>query len=361
MNNEEYMKRALNLAKKGIGYVNPNPLVGAVIVKDNKIIGEGYHEVYGGLHAERNAIQNCLVSAEGATMYVNLEPCCHQGKTAPCVEAIIESGIKQVFVGSLDPNPLVAGKGVQILKESGIEVITGLLEEESQKLNEVFFHYIRTSTPFLIMKYAMTMDGKIATSTGESKWITGEKARERVHQDRNRYSGIMVGIGTVLSDDPMLTCRIDAGRNPVRIVCDTRLRTPLDSNLVKSAKDVQTIIATSNTDKIKHKKYIEAACQIIVLPKDKDHLDLQALMKELGKMNIDSIILEGGASLNFSALKSGIVRKVHTYIAPKIFGGVSAKTPVDGEGFGKIIDCVKLRRESITYLGEDILIESEVK
>lgn len=361
MTDQDYMKIALKLAEKGTGAVNPNPLVGAVIVKNDTIIGQGWHQKYGGLHAERNALADCKESPKDAVIYVTLEPCCHYGKTPPCTEAIIESGIKKVVIGSGDPNPKVAGKGIEILRNAGIEVVTGVLEEECNKLNEVFFHYIKTGTPYVIMKYAMTMDGKIATVTGASQWITGETARENVQKDRNRYTAIMAGVGTVLADDPMLTCRLEQGRNPIRIICDTNLKTPLDSNIVKTAHDIKTILATADREEEKRKPYLDAGCEIITLPLKEGHIDLNALMAELGKRNIDGILLEGGGTLNFSALKSGIVQKVQTYIAPKIFGGAGAKTPVEGAGIERVEDNWRLVRSRVQSIGEDILIESEVE
>ena len=224
MNDTEYMRLALELAKKGCGWTSPNPMVGAVIVKDGQIIGQGWHERYGQPHAERNALASCVVDPEGATMYVTLEPCCHYGKQPPCVNAIIEHKISRVYVGSDDPNALVSGKGYQILRDAGIEVITHVLKEECDSLNPVFFHYIVNKTPYVVMKYAMTMDGKIATYSGKSKWITGEEARAHVMEQRNALTGIMVGSETVIKDDPSLTCRIEGGRNPVRIICDSRFQ-----------------------------------------------------------------------------------------------------------------------------------------
>lgn len=239
---KEYMERAIELAKKGIGAVNPNPLVGAVIVKDGRIIGEGYHAKYGELHAERNAFANLTEEATGAEMYVTLEPCCHYGKQPPCVEAIVEHKIAKVYVGSDDPNEKVAGKGIKYLRDNGIEVETQVMKNECDEINPVFFHYITTGKPYVVMKYAMTMDGKIATYKGLSKWITGEEARNRVQHTRHQYKGIMVGIGTVIEDNPMLTCRLEGGRNPIRIVCDSNLSIPIDCNLVKTAKDIPTIV-----------------------------------------------------------------------------------------------------------------------
>lgn len=361
MTDEMYMGLALKLAEKGIGFVNPNPLVGALIIKDKKIIGQGWHEKYGGLHAERNALANCSVDPDGATMYVTLEPCCHYGKTPPCTEAILQSGIKKVVIGCLDPNPLMSGKGAAILQNAGIEVIIGVLREQCRKLNEVFFHYIKNKTPFVVMKYAMTMDGKIATVSGKSKWITGECARNNVHKDRNRYSAIMVGVGTVLADNPSLTCRIEGGRNPLRIICDTNLRTPFDAVVVNTAKQTTTIIATACEDREKQQSYLELGCEVLVLPQKGKHIDLNVCMRELGGLGIDSILLEGGSTLNFSALQSGIVNKVQAYIAPKLFGGDNAKTPIGGIGIAEVDKCVMLTNQTITLLGEDILIESEVK
>lgn len=348
MNDIEYMKIALELAKKGSGFVNPNPMVGAVIVKDNEIISSGYHEAYGMLHAERKAINNCKKEIKGATIYVTLEPCCHYGKTPPCTEAIIESGISKVVIGSSDPNPLVAGKGVKILRDNGIEVLEGILKEECDKINKVFFHYIKNKTPYVVMKYAMTMDGKIATYSGKSKWITSEASRIRVHEDRHRYSAIMVEVRTVLLDDPMLNCRLKNCKNPIRIICDTNLRTPINCKIVNTAKDIKTIIATSSKDEEKQKLYKDKGCQIIVVPKKDNHLDLEELMRSLGHEKIDSILLEGGGNLNWSALNSKIVNEVQAYIAPKIFGGTSAKSPVIGLGIDSPENSFYLKNTKIT-------------
>ncbi len=360
LEHRDYMEIAIELAQKGAGKVSPNPMVGAVIVKDGKVIGKGYHEYYGGLHAERNALANCTESPVGADMYVTLEPCCHHGKTPPCTEAIISSKIKQVFVGTLDPNKLVAGQGIEILEKNGIEVITSILEEQCIEINKVFFHFIEHKTPYVVMKYAMTLDGKIADINGDSKWITGELARENVHKDRHRYSGIMVGVNTVIKDDPMLDCRIDGGIDPVRIVCDTNLRTPIESKIVQTAINIKTIIATVCDDENKISNYKEKGVEILTVKPKNNVVDLCELMEELGKRNIDSILLEGGGSLNFSALESGVVSKIQTYIAPKIFGGEGSKAPVLGSGF-KINECVELENQKIMNIGEDILIESEVK
>jgi len=360
MNDIQYMKQALELAKKGTGYVNPNPLVGAVIVKNEKVIGEGYHEKYGGPHAEINAFASLKESSTDATMYVTLEPCSHYGKTPPCVDAVINAGIARVVIASLDPNPLVAGRSILKMQEAGIEVKVGILKEEADELNAVFFHYITTKTPYVIMKYAMTADGKIATHTGASRWITGEVARSQVHEDRHRYAAIMVGVGTVLADDPMLNCRIAGGNNPIRIICDSHLRTPLDSKIVTTAQEIPTIIATTSEDRQKCHEFSAKGIQILSVTKKGEKIDLNLLMTKLGEQGIDSILLEGGATLNASALASGIVNKVQTYIAPKLFGGIAAPTPIGGTGVAHPKDAYLLKNTKITILGEDLLIESEV-
>lgn len=362
MNDSEYMRRALRLAEKGCGWTAPNPMVGAVIVKNGEIIGSGWHEKYGQAHAERAALASCRESPEGAVMYVTLEPCCHYGKQPPCTDAIIEAGIRRVVVGSGDPNPLVSGKGIRILREHGIEVTEHVLKEECDCLNEVFFHYIRTKRPFVVMKYAMTMDGKIAAYTGRSKWITGEEARRHVQEQRHRYTAIMAGVGTVLADDPMLTCRLPHTKNPIRIICDTHLRTPLTSKLADTAGQIPTILATCSGDREKQKAYEDAGIRILCTEEREGHVDLNRLMKELGEEeHIDSILLEGGGTLNWAALESGIVQKVQAYIAPKLFGGQDAKTPVEGMGVSAPDSAFRLRDSKVTRLGEDFLIESEVE
>lgn len=366
LKDREYMELALELALKGCGKVDPNPLVGAVIVKDGEIIGKGYHTEYGKLHAEREALARCSSSPEGAVMYVTLEPCCHHGKQPPCTDAVIDAGISRVVIGSADPNPLVAGKGVELLKANGIEVIEGFMKEECDAINPAFFRFIKTGIPYVVMKYAMTMDGKIATRTGASKWITSESARKRVHEDRNRYMAIMAGIGTVLKDDPLLTCRISGGRDPVRVICDTHLRIPVDSQIVKTAKKYRTLIATaetggSETGADKCSILTAKGCEILYIPVKNGHLDLEQLMKKLGEQKISSVLLEGGGTLNWSALEAGIVDRMQVYIAPKIFGGKDAPSPVGGAGVGVPAESFLTEKPKVTFIGDDILIESEVK
>ncbi|OOB79572.1 MAG: riboflavin biosynthesis protein RibD [Epulopiscium sp. Nuni2H_MBin003] len=360
-NDKKYMRFAIHLAIKGAGKVNPNPLVGAVVVKEDRIIGMGYHEKYGEAHAERNALSNCVQSPEGAVLYVTLEPCCHYGKTPPCTDAIIESGIKKVVIGTLDSNEKVAGKGVETLQKAGIEVVIGLCEKECMHINEIFFHYIKHNTPYVMMKYAMTLDGKISTVANKSKWITSALARENVHIDRNKYSAIMVGVNTIIVDDSRLDCRIENSRNPIRIICDSNLRTPINSYVVQTADKIQTIIVTTCLDQDLYKPYIENNCEIITTSKKDGRVDLKELMQILGDKGIDSIILEGGATLNFSAIQDQIVHKVQAYIAPKIFGGDTAKTPVGGSGFLEVDNGVKLINSKVSRFNEDILVESEVE
>lgn len=352
-----YMKRAIEIAKKGVGFVNPNPLVGAVIVKDGKIIGEGYHQKYGELHAERNAIANCCESPQNAHIYVTLEPCCHYGKTPPCTEAIIEAGISKVIIGSTDKNPIVHCNGIQFLKDKGVEVVTGVLEEECDELNEIFFHYILKKRPFVIMKYAMTVDGKIATTTGRSKWITSEKSRENVHFTRNRVSAIMVGIGTVLADDPMLNCRCENASELIRVVCDSNLKIPFESNIVKTANKIKTYVAYTEDIENKSEELQRYGINLILTPKKNNKVDLNYLMDYLGGENIDSILLEGGSELNFSALENDIVDKLQVYIAPKIFGGKDAKSAVAGIGVNNPNEAFLFSSPKIQMFDEDILIE----
>lgn len=359
MNDAEYMSLALKLAKQGAGLTSPNPMAGAVIVKNGRIIGQGWHRQYGGLHAERAALADCTENPEGAVLYVTLEPCCHYGKQPPCTEAILAAGIRRVVIGSPDPNPLVSGKGTDFLRVNGVAVTEHVLQEDCDRLNEVFFHYIQTKRPFVVMKYAMTMDGKTAAYTGASKWITGEAARNHVQHQRFRYSAVMAGVGTILADDPLLTCRI-AEKNPVRIICDTYLRTPLQSQIIRTAREIPTILATCCSDRSRLAVYRNTGCRILTLGKKNGHVDLSQLMDQLGQEQIDSILLEGGSTLNWSALESRIVQRVHSYIAPKLFGGQEARTPIEGSGVPFPGDAFFLKNCTLKKLGDDFLIESEV-
>lgn len=378
----KYMMRAIELAKKGSGWCHPNPKVGAVIVKDDKIIGEGYHEKFGELHAERNAFASLEESAEGATLYVTLEPCCFYGKTPPCTEAIIENKIARVVIGSRDPNPKVAGKGKKILQDAAIRVDEDVLKEECDELNSVFFHFITKNLPYVVMKYAMTLDGKIATKTGKSRWISGHESIELVHRMRGEYMAIMVGIGTVIADDPLLNCRIEGGHNPVRIVCDSKLQIPVKSKLCVTARDYDndTIIVCANRElptgeitaknlqilnnqkifRSKAENLLESKIRMLNCPRDDGKVDLSKLLEILAKENIDSILLEGGGELNESALSNGIVSEVKAFIAPKIFGG-KAKSPVEGFGVDLPDESHKFSVSKIETVGDDVLITAKKK
>ncbi len=353
---EKFMNRALELAQKG--FVSPNPRVGAVLVKDGNIIAEGYHKKFGGNHAEIELFNTLSEDFDytDTVLYVSLEPCSHYGKTPPCAKKIIELGIKNVCVACLDPNPLVAGKGVQMLEEAGVDVVVGILENKAKIINEAFFKFISTKRPFVLLKSAMSLDGKICTNTGESKWISSEESREEVHFLRSQMSAIMVGINTVLVDNPMLNSRIENGRDPVRIVIDSSLRTPIDSNVVQTAKEIPTIIATTTQDK--HKPYIDKGVEVMCVPKNKDgRVDLYKLMEILATKNIDSILVEGGAELAYSALESGIVDKVQLYYAPIIIGGKKSKSFIGGKGVDCLEDVFRLKSYSVRSIGKDFVVE----
>lgn len=376
----EYMQRAIELAKRGAGFVNPNPMVGCVVVKDGAIISEGYHEYYGGFHAERNALTKkdvCDTSLQGATLYVTLEPCCHHGKTPPCTDIIIEKGIKKVVVGLLDPNPLVAGKGISILRNAGIEVVTGIEEDKIKELNKVFLKYIKTKRPYVILKTAMTLDGKIASYTGDSKWITNEKSRELVHKLRSEMMGIVAGIGTVKSDDPMLNCRLasqqttDNGqqtlstvlvRQPIRIIVDTKASIPMESQIVKTAKEYRTILAVGNCQSvIGDLEMIRSHGVEILSCEEKDgHVDINDLMIKLGVIGIDSLLLEGGSSLNAAFLQANCVDEVNAFIAPKIIGGEHSKSPIGGKGIEFMKDAITLKDIEIEQIESDLLIKGKI-
>lgn len=356
----KYMDLALQLAEKGRGKASPGPMVGAVLVKENRIIGQGYYACFGGIHAERAAFCGCGEDPEGAELYVTLEPCCHYGKQPPCTEAILERGIRHVIVGIADPNPLVGGKGIQCLRKAGVEVTVGVREEECRKLNQVFFHFIQTGRPYVTMKYAMTLDGKIASAKGRSKWITGEATRRCAREERSGYAAILTGLGTVLADDPLLTCRTPGKIDPLRIVCDSHLRIPKTAAVVTTARDVPTVLATCCDDPALHRPYLDGGCQVISVPAFCGQVDLRCLMDRLGEMGIDSVLLEAGARLNWSALESGVVQKVQAYVAPILMGGETAPSPIGGSGVVSPAQAYRLSPPVIRTIGGDLLLESEV-
>lgn len=359
----QFMNRAIELAARGQGWVNPNPLVGAVIVKDGRIIAEGWHERCGGLHAERNAFKNCLEDPAGSTMYVTLEPCCHYGKTPPCTEAVIEHRIARVVVGMMDPNPLVAGKGIEILRNAGIEVNAGIGEEKVRAQNRVFLKYITSHMPWVVMKTAMTLDGKIAAYTGDSRWVTGEESRLMVQKMRTTYMGIMVGAGTVKADDPLLNCRLEGDiRQPVRIVVDSSAGIALESRLVQTAGQFRTIVAhTLRAGEKKLSALAQAGVETLLCKEKDGRVDVSDLLVQLGKIGIDSILLEGGGQLNETFIRHGLVDEVYAFIAPKIIGGKEAKTPVEGCGFAEMKDAIVLSEVETERVGQDILIHGLIQ
>lgn len=358
---EKYMRLAMQLAGNAIGRTSPNPLVGAVIVKDNRVVGCGWHRKAGTPHAEVHALNQAGELAQGADVYVTLEPCAHYGKTPPCAKALVEAKVKNVYGGLLDVNPKVAGKGFKILEDAGIHVEYGFLQDELRKQNEVFFKWIEHKKPFIVLKAAMTLDGKIATATGQSKWITNETSRAYGYKLRDIYDGIMVGINTVIEDNPMLTARVDGGKNPIRIVVDSSLKIDINANVVQD-KSAKTIIAT--TDKANKDKILKLQAQdvdVIVVDKDEnDKVDIEKLLDILGQQNICSILVEGGATLSGSFVAKKLVDKVYFFIAPKIIGGKEAKTPVAGTGILNLQEALALKDIQIEKLDEDILIIGRV-
>lgn len=358
---EKYMRLAMQLAGNAIGRTSPNPLVGAVIVKDNRIVGCGWHRKAGTPHAEVHALNQAGELAQGADVYVTLEPCAHYGKTPPCAKALVEAKVKNVYGGLLDVNPKVAGKGFKILEDAGIHVEYGFLQDELRKQNEVFFKWIEHKKPFVVLKAAMTLDGKIATATGQSKWITNETSRAYGYKLRDIYDGIMVGINTVIEDNPMLTARVDGGKNPIRIVVDSSLKIDINANVVQD-KSAKTIVAT--TDKADKDKILKLQAQnvdVIVVDKDEnDKVDIEKLLNILGQQNICSILVEGGATLSGSFVAKKLVDKVYFFIAPKIVGGKEAKTPVAGTGILNLQEALALKDIQIEKLEEDILIIGRV-
>lgn len=357
----KYMTRALELAELGRGRTNPNPMVGAVIVKNGKIIGEGYHERYGEAHAEVNAFKNATEDVTGADMYVTLEPCSHYGKTPPCADLIIAKKIKRVVIGTLDPNPLVAGKGIKKLEAAGIETLIGVLDEENRELNEIFMKYISQKHPFVLLKSAMSLDGKIATVSGQSRWISNETSRAHAHGLRNRYMAIMVGIQTVLADNPELTCRLPNARNPLRIIVDSTLRIPEDARVLQDQERAPTLIAVAKAaDDAKKQRLIARGIKIMELPGTDKRVDLAELFRQLGASGIDSVLVEGGATLAFSVLESGAVDKICCYIAPILLGGVNAPTALGGAGIAELTEAVRLKDIQITQLENDICVIGKV-
>jgi len=356
---ERFMFRALELASRGLGRTRPNPVVGAVVVKGGQVVGEGFHRKAGTPHAEIIALQQAGERARGAEIYVSLEPCCHYGLTPPCTESLIKAGVKRVVAATLDPNPLVAGKGLSRLKEAGIEVVVGVLKEDADRLNEAFFKYIQKKRPFVTMKTAMTLDGKIASCTGDSRWISSEPSREFVHRLRNTYDAVMVGIGTVLADDPQLNTRLEVKdrQDPIRVVIDGGLELPINSRIVQSSREQKTLVfANCSCDQMKVSELEEYGVEVIQLDGEGPLLSLPEVLDELGKRNICSLLLEGGAELNSAMLENRLVDKVHWFIAPKIIGGKTAPGPVGGAGRELMKQALELRDGKWETIGPDCLL-----
>jgi len=357
------MRAAMRLARRGAGTVSPNPLVGAVLVRGSKIVGSGYHRFFGGPHAECNALEIARKKARGADLYINLEPCSHFGKTPPCADALIAAGIRRAFIGMQDPNALVSGSGIKKLAAAGITVETGILERECRQLNEAFIKYITCKIPFVYLKLAASLDGKIATASGDSKWITGAAARAMVHGLRSRVDAVMVGIGTVLSDDPLLTARLypGANKNPLRVIVDSTLRTPLRSRLLATARDVPTIIATTdNSLKSRAAAVTQSGAELLNIPARNGRVNLKLLMKKLAQRGIASVLIEGGSALSAAALQDGIVDKVLFFYAPKIIGGKNSYSMVGDAGREKISRAITLTDIRYRRVGDDILVEGYI-
>jgi len=355
-----WMRRALDLAVRARGRTSPNPMVGAVIVTDGQVVGEGFHAYAGSDHAEVAALREAGPAAAEGTLYVSLEPCCHQGRTPPCVDQILGAGIRRVVAAGEDPNPSVSGRGFASLREAGVRVEVGLLGEEAARLNEAFFKYIRTGVPFVTLKVAASLDGKIATRTGESRWITGESARRRVHQLRNEVDAVLVGIGTVLRDNPLLTTRLGIAdqRDPIRVIVDNLARLPLRAKVVNRASTAPTILAVSQmAPRTKLEALEREGVQVIVVENSPRRVSLERLLELLGKRGILSVMIEGGAEINASALREGIADKVLVFLAPILIGGKSTPTAVGGEGIESLAQALRLRDVRIERFDGDILVE----
>jgi diaminohydroxyphosphoribosylaminopyrimidine deaminase / 5-amino-6-(5-phosphoribosylamino)uracil reductase len=359
MNHEFFMQLALELAEKGRGYTAPNPMVGAVVVKDGQVVGQGYHQAPGGPHAEVNAIAAAGGAARGADLYVNLEPCNHTGRTPPCTAAILAAGIRRVVMAMADPNPDVAGGGRGFLEARGVEVLGGVCEAQALRLNEVFVKFVRTRRPFVALKCAATLDGRIATRTGDARWVTGEPARLFGHRLRHWLDGILVGVKTVRADDPSLTARLDGGggRDPVRLILDTHLSTPPGAKMLRQKSESDTIIfCQPSADPARRRALTAAGARVLAAPEKGGRIDLAALMKPLAEMGVTSLLIEGGAEVIAAALAADIVDKIYFFYAPKILGGDDGVPICRGPGPALMRQCKPVRDLSVRQLGEDVLI-----
>jgi len=357
MDDERWMKRALHLAEKGKGRTSPNPMVGAILVKDGKMVGEGHHAKAGEAHAEIVALQQAGEEAEGAILYLNLEPCTHYGKTPPCVPQVIEAGVKRVVIGMEDPNPLVKGKGIEILRKAGLDVEVGILEKECRRLNEAFCKYILKKEPFVVLKVAATLDGKMATRNGDSKWISGEASRRFVHKLRDQVDGVLVGIGTVLKDNPMLTARIRGGRDPYRIVLDSRLKIPEEAKVIGTSPSKAIIASTELAPKDKIEKLEKRGVQILILDSKEGRVNLKSCLSKLGEMGMMNLLVEGGSQVNGSFLDEGVIDKLLLFLSPKLIGDQQALGIFGGKGASNLQKATALKEIKAKRMGEDILLE----
>jgi len=358
MTDEAYMQRALELARLGEGAVNPNPIVGAVVVKDGVVVGEGYHAVFGGPHGEAAALEAAGEAAGGATLYVSLEPCNHHGKTPPCTDRVLASGITRIVVATRDPNPRVAGGGIERLREAGLEVVTGVLEPEAIRANEIYLHFVRTARPFVTLKLAVSLDGRIATRDRDSQWLTGEASRTEVHRLRRRNAAVLVGVGTVLDDDPRLTVRHVKGKNPLRVVLDRSGELPLTAAVLDGT--ARTILVVSTIDPQREEAIRARGAEVWRLPAETGQVDLDRLMERLASREIDSVLLEGGGETAASFLEAGWVNKVHWFIAPLLLGGRNAVPAIAGEGAASVAEGIRLVDTDVRRIGEDILVTGYV-
>lgn len=359
---KKYMALALELAEKGRGKVEPNPMVGAVLVKNGEIVGKGYHQVFGGAHAEIYAINEGGTNCRGATLYVSMEPCAHYGKTAPCVDAIIKAGITKVVTAVIDPNPITSGKGIQQLKEAWIEVVVGVMEMQAKRLNVPFFKLMQKELPYITVKWAMSIDGKIATHTGESRWITSDESRKYAHKIRGQMDGVLVGINTVVRDDPLLTCRIEGGRNPKRIVVDSRALLPVNSRLLSTINEGEIIVAVNKNAQLSRiEKLVQLGCKIVQTEDINGRVDLHELFRRLGEMELTNILVEGGSRVITSVIEDRLADRVMVFVAPIIIGGEGAKSPVLGTGINKISEAAEIDEIEIKRFSNDIVIEGTLK
>ena len=354
---EKWMRRVFRLAEKGRGRTSPNPMVGAILVKDDKLVGEGYHAKSGEAHAEIVALQRAREEARGAILYLNLEPCAHYGKTPPCAPQVVEAGVKRVVIGMEDPNPLVKGKGIEILRRAGLDVEIGILEKECRRLNEAFCKYISKKEPFVILKAAATWDGKIATRNGGSKWISGEISRRFVHKLRKQVDGVLVGIGTVLKDDPLLTARIRGGRDPYRIVLDSRLKISEEARVIGTSPSKAIIAATKLAPRDKIERLEKRGVQILIVDSKEGRINLKACLSKLGEIGMMSLLVEGGSQVNGSFLDEGLIDKVLLFLSPKLIGDHQAPGIFGGRGVSNLQEAIALKEIKTRRMGEDLLLE----